>query len=149
MQVILDNFTLIEYNHHDDTHFDVINKLNHDDSSKKYLGDLFYTIERVELRKEDNFNNGNYIVFYDNNPVGYLNLSYKEDDYYLTYAILKEFRNKHLASLLLKEFTEYAFDKLKINKLVLTIEYDNIGSQKVAITNNYQQDDLKHYSKSR
>lgn len=150
MKVNLDNFILEEYDQNNREHREVISHLGKDQGVKKYLGNINYSIEKINFRKNENFHNGAFIPYYNDYPIGYLSLSYIHDEYQISYGILSEFRKQNLASLLLEEFSDYLLSNdLEIDQLILKIEQDNIGSRKVADLAGYTPNSTTKYSRKR
>jgi len=138
----LDNFILKDYYDLDIEHKTVAVNLYNDPDVKRYFSDFLYYIELSLNRYKENFKNRVYVVYYGNEnysyPVGMLILNVYGDKYELSYAILKEYRGEHLATMLLQEYTEYFFDKYKdIDKIYLHINTKNTGSIKVALYSNF------------
>ncbi len=94
MKIHLDNFVLEEYSKDNYEHIEVINKLNSDDSVKRYLGNINYSIARIERRKTEdclskNINSA-FISYYNDYPIGYISIYYKEGKHHISYGILCE-----------------------------------------------------------
>lgn len=144
----LDNFILEEYNHN--IHSNILNKLQMDENTKKYLGDLRFAILMIEKRKlESNINNA-YIAYYNDYPIGFISITYSEELYQISYSILPEYRKQNLGSLLLQEFSEVLFEKYaNINELTLKIKEHNIGSKSVANLSGFEQIDNETFSQRR
>lgn len=127
----LDNFILEEYN--SSIHNDILDKLQIDQNTKKYLGDLKFAITMIKKRNLENTINKAYIAYYNNYPIGLITISYIEESYQISYAILPEYRKQNLGSLLLQEFGEALFEKYSnIDELTLKIKEHNTGSKNVA-----------------
>lgn len=128
----------------------VIDELNKDQNTKKFLGNVNYTIERTMDRRIDNPYNIPFIPYYNNYPVGYISLVYIHDEYQVIMGILGQFRKQNLGALLLEKFSDYfLFHYSDIDSLHLKIEEDNIGSRKVANLVGYHQDSSTKYSRKR
>ncbi len=144
MKIKLDNFYLEEFNKDNLEHLEVIRQLNKDQNSKKYLGDIFYAIKKIDLRKEnyiDKFNHA-FIAYYNSYPVGYISLSYIEEDYQISCGILNQYRKQHLASLLISEFSDYLLNSnYDINKIIAVIDKENTASKMAANLAGYSEDD--------
>lgn len=150
MEIYLDNFVLEEYNQSNSEHVYVIDELNKDQNTKKFLGNVNYTIERTMDRRIDNPYNIPFIPYYNNYPVGYISLVYIHDEYQVIMGILGQFRKQNLGALLLEKFSDYfLFHYSDIDSLHLKIEEDNIGSRKVANLVGYHQDSSTKYSRKR
>lgn len=150
MNVILDDFVLEEYNNSNLEHVEVIYELNKDLGTKKFLGDINYNIMRIKARSEENSFNKAFIPYYNDYPVGYIALTYIKNEYQIIAGILPNFRKENMASLLLQEFSYYLLDNFEeIDELVLRIDEDNLGSQKVADLVGYKKENWVKYSMKR
>lgn len=144
----LDNFILYEYDESSNEHRDVILKIEISDI-KKYLGNLKYSISKINQRKEPGKFNMAFIAYYNNYPVGYISISYIEQTYQISYAILPQYRRQNLGALLLEEFSEKMLKYENIEDLILKIQPDNIGSIKVAQLADYNKIDNTTYKRSK
>lgn len=143
----LDNFILEEYNYN---HNNILNQLQIDQNTKKYLGDLKFTITMIKKRNIENNINKAYIAYYNNYPIGFITVSYMEESYQISYAILPEYRKQNLGSLLLQEFSEALFQKYSnIDELVLKIKDDNIGSKNVARLAGFEESAKESFTQKR
>lgn len=141
----LDNFILEEYNHN--IHNNILNKLQIDQNTKKYLGDLKFSILMIEKRKLENNINNAYIAYYNDYPIGFISITYSEELYQISYSILPEYRKQNLGSLLLQEFSEVIFQKYpNIDELTLKIKEHNIGSRNVASLSGFEQIDNETFT---
>lgn len=131
----LDNFNLEEYCASNPYHKTVIIEIENDKNSRPYLGDLEYHIANIYKRKEEAFNlvNKAFIAFYNDNPVGFISITFKNERYEISYGIRPKFQGAHLGALLLQEFSEKIFNEYKkINELTLMISNQNTSSKKTA-----------------
>lgn len=152
MKVDLDNFALEEYSSYNKEHVEVVFELNQDQSTKEFLGDVYYTIARTEKRHDDDPSHYNiaFIPYYNDYPIGYISLVYLHQEYQVIYGILEKFRKQNLGALLLEEFSEYFLDRYSdIDSLNLEIKEDNLGSRQVADLVGYRQDSSTKYSRKR
>jgi RimJ/RimL family protein N-acetyltransferase len=62
----------------------------------------------------------------------------KNKEYELGYLVLKRFRNKGIATKAIKEILNFAFKKLKLNKIKAITDKNNKASQKVLIKNKFK-----------
>lgn len=144
----LDNFILKEYDKENIEHCNVIDTLDIDEKTQKFVGRTRTLIQIINKRKEeeDYLHNNTYIAYYNDRPVGYISLTHKEDNYEVISGLLKEERNQHLGSLLLLEFSEKIFEEYKdIDKLTLKINSKNIGSIKCAELVGYKNEERDKY----
>src|SRR5574344_2676476 len=140
MEIILKDFTLKTFNSSLE-HQNIINQLNTDPASNKYLGNLNYMLERILIRHEENHLDNLYIVYHNDEPIGIITLSLIKAKYKISYGILPKYRHQGLAPLLTKEFSQKIFEIYqRINKLTLDIDSTNIYSQKSALASGYTYD---------
>ena len=60
----------VYFSYYSPDHRDVINKLNRDEASRRFLGNnLFETIEMIQRRSDEDFRNRTYIVRVDDKSV--------------------------------------------------------------------------------
>ena len=111
MRLILDNFTLIEYDPNRSEQKHIVDRLKQEPAVNKYLGDLQYLALRIAQRKEENKYNLLFLAYYDENPIGIISLTYLEESYQISSALFKEYRGQNLGSLLLQEFSEKIFEE--------------------------------------
>jgi len=139
-RLVLDNFTLVEYEENNAQHKDVVSRivLNDEDGYLRYLEQ---GIKLINQRKNENDINYCYIAYYNDYPVGYISIFYFSNAYRIIYGMLPEYRRQNLCALLLEEFSEKMLENNKIDELVLDIFPDNIGSIKVAELADYKQTD--------
>ena len=146
MKIELDNFILEEYNEKNIEHRSTIIELQNDLSSQKYLGDINYSL----IKLEENKKNKAYISYYNEVPIGYISLFVINNNYEISYGILPKYRKQNLGALLLEEFSEKLFDiYLDIDKLSLQINQSNIGSIKLAKLADFKKENSTKYSRER
>lgn len=146
----LDNFNLEEYDNNNLEHRTVITELCNDNESRLYLGDLFYTISAINRRKEDSFINYSFIAYKNENAVGYISITTKEEMFEVSYGITPKYRGEHLGALLLQEFSEKVFEDFKnIDELTLMINNLNTGSKKTALLAGYDKVTSTKYTQKR
>lgn len=170
----LDNFILYEY---DDSkeHQDVINQIEATDPNN-YLGSLKYAIAKINQRKSENPNNYAFIAYYNDYPIGYISITYLDNQYQIAGGTLPQYRRQNLSSLLLEEFSEKILDyknvhkmiqkfdsesalnsdiyqgglsNVEVDELVLKIDSTNTSSHKVAELLGYEQVDNTTFKRSR
>lgn len=149
MRLILDNFTLIEYDPNRSEQKHIVDRLKQEPAVNKYLGDLQYLALRIAQRKEENKYNLLFLAYYDENPIGFISLTYLEESYQISSALFKEYRGQNLGSLLLQEFSEKIFEEYPIDKLILKINNENIAGQKAAELGGYDKEDSTTYTMNR
>ena len=131
----LDNFDLVEFDWHSSEHVDVIRRI-----SSKYLGDISYMVDRINLRKEEDFfHNKFYIAYYNDRPIGFISITHKDFGYEISSGLVPEERGYYLGPMLLQEFSEEIFRVMpEIHQLVLKISSTNVKGQKSAIRAGYE-----------
>lgn len=149
----LDNFMLYEYDDSNE-HQNVILGISSNDP-KRFLGDLRRHIAMINRRKDENYLNCAYIAYYkgfestEDYPIGFIGLSYINNNYEVSSGILPQFRKQNLASLLLEEFSEKLLEEKIVDELVIKIDPNNTGSKKVADLVGYEQIDSQTYKRNR
>ena len=149
MKVYLDNFVLEEYNASNLQHREVIERLNQDKESKKYLGDLFYAIQKNSKRSEEDISklNKTFISYYNEYPIGYFAIYTIHYEYQVSCGLLEEYREQYLASLLLEEASTYFLSEyIDINEIFAIIDKENIASQNSALRAGYERIEEEKYS---
>ncbi|MGN1338241.1 MAG: GNAT family N-acetyltransferase [Candidatus Coprovivens sp.] len=145
----LESFKLMEYNDSIE-HRRIIVELWNDEESRNFLYDLSKEIRYLEEKNFLDKRNNAYIVYKDNNPIGYISLKGENNKFTISYGLIKEYRGKHLGTQLLREFTSKVLVTYSdIDKLILIIDNKNIGSKKVAINAGYQKESIIRYIKER
>lgn len=144
MNIELETLSLVKYNK--DKYKKQAEELNSGISSSKYIHQIK---ERLELSSNNNIFQNGYIVLEDDTPVGYLYISSKiNDEVFLEYSILKEYRNMGYASDLLNETTNYLFNNYNIKSIKLDIDPSNKNSILVALSNGYILDQEEYESRN-
>lgn len=137
MNIELETLSLIKYNK--DKYKELTDELDKGESSSKYIHQIK---ERLELSNYNNIYQNAYIVLDKDIPIGYLYISSMiNDEVYLEYSILKQYRHMGYASDLLYEITNYLFENNNIKNIKLDIDPSNKGSILVAISNGYNLDE--------
>jgi len=140
----LDSFRLEEYNQKDLTHRTVAIELANDVNGN-YCFDIDYQVS--ELKKYKPPHNKAYIVYYLDIAVGYISLVHKEDRYEVSYSIVPKYRGHHLATILLKEFSNKVFEIYsEIDKITLLISRFNTPSKKTALAAGYKKENSARYT---
>ena len=147
----LENFDLVKYDSTNIEHKGVLMKLGNDRDASYYLGDLFHQLEAIARRKEEDYlHNYSYIAYYDEEAIGYISLTHKENRYEISYGIVPEHRGEYLGALLLQEFSEKVFEELSdIDKLTLLINNLNTASKKTAKLAGYTQESSVRHTQRR
>lgn len=140
----LNSFKLIEYDQKNIDHRRVAVELSNEKNGNYYFGDIDYRIS--ELKKYNSPYNKAYIAYYLDIAIGYISLAHKEDRYEVSYSIVPKYRGNHLASYLLKEFSEKIFEIYpEIDKITLLISNLNTPSKKTALNANYKKETSSRY----
>lgn len=145
MRIDIGSFELESYNDSKETHFNAIVKINSDEASKKYLGDLFYKIKRTDMRHQENFIDEFYIVYRKDKIIGIIALNELDEDiiksnncdpkYSVSIGLMPEYRGENLGLVLLSQFVDYVFSNYpNIQELYGEIDSTNTASIKNANT---------------
>ena len=81
-----------------------------------------------------------YIVDQDDKivgEIGFASIMRESKSVYVDYWLMPEFRGRRLIDRFLWGIEELAFDRLKVNRVILGIDVDNVASRKVAERNGY------------
>ena len=146
----LESFILQEYDDYKLEHRKVIIELWNDEESRKFLYDLSKEVKYLEEKYFEDKRNNAYIVYKDNQPIGYISTKADNNKCVISYGLTKEYRGKHIGTCLLKEFTsKILLSYSDVDRLVLIIDNKNTGSKKVATNAGYQQETTIRYVKER
>lgn len=141
----LDNFILHEYSNYDGNHIDMIDTLNRDRSSSKYLGNLNYMIERTRIRSEEDSNNKIYVAYYNSYIVGFVGIAVINAEYNISVGILPKYRKEYLGALLIDEFSSYLIEDENYPYIVAMIDEDNTASIRLAESVSYVKTSYNKY----
>ncbi len=139
----LDNFYLERYQDFNLEHRSIMTII--DNTSRKYLGDLFFLINNTNKRFEDNNIDSIYIAYYNNYPIGFISLNIYDNKPFISYALLSEYQHQYLGSLLLLEFSDKLFNIYNFDNLYLDINQSNIASIKTSQIVGYKKRSLTKY----
>lgn len=133
----LENFELEILNLHNEIDNSFFNKMNNDEQFKEYFGKVIYN-----ENNSDNIFMKNYLVNYNSKKIGYVYISDKVEKNNISavtlyYYIDSDYRNRGMATSIIKELLNYLRNKEKINYIILNIHRKNIPSIKVAIQNGF------------
>ena len=143
----LKTFTLQEYNPDDIDHKSTMISLFNDKDTNTFMGNVEDFGKNI-LKAKDGYSNM-YIAYKDDNPIGLVSLYFLDSKYEVCYAILPEYRQQGLASLLLGEYTDYIFNNTNIEDLYLYINKANRNSIIVANRNGYNKTAGVEYKRSK
>ena len=133
----LENFELEILNLHNEIDNSFFNKMNNEEQFKEYFGKVIYN-----ENNSDNIFMKNYLVNYNSKKIGYVYISDKVEKNNISavtlyYHIDSDYRNRGMATNIIKELLNYLKNKEKINYIILNIHRKNIPSIKVAIQNGF------------
>ncbi len=133
----LENFELEILNLHNEIDNSFFNKMNNEEQFKEYFGKVIYS-----ENNSDNIFMKNYLVNYNSKKIGYVYISDKVEKNNISavtlyYYIDSDYRNRGMATNIIKELLNYLKNKEKINYIILNIHRKNIPSIKVAIQNGF------------
>ena len=129
----LASFLLEEYDESIIDHKIVAIKLDNENS---FLGCVTRHIEKLNENKLKN--DCAYVAYYNDTPIGFISIRALKENYEIRYGILPEYRNQHLGTLLLKEFSNKMFENPNISELNIFINSANIASRKLALQVGYE-----------
>lgn len=146
----LQNFILEKYQFGNVEHKSQVIKLGNDPLVRKYIGDLDLVLDKIindkGLRnKVDAF----YVINYGREdyhyPIGITFVNKyergEEENIYLSYALLEEYRKQNLGSMFLEQFAEKLLELYpNHNKIYGSINQTNIASKKTAELAGFKKD---------
>ena len=106
-KIQLPSFYLEEYQEDNPLHIKLIKELNKDSLVHKHLGSINISIEYTKSQQDKGKIDIIYTAFINTVPFAVIMLNYYEEIYEVSYAVLPEYRNNHLGSSLLQEFSNY------------------------------------------
>lgn len=146
MEIKLETIKLVRYS--EDKHNLLRGKLENGDSSSKYIYQIGDRLDRSKDNDKSLFQSA-FIIEDDETPVGYLFISSMiNDEVFLEYAILKEFRGMGYASDVVNEVSDYLFHNYNIRSIKLDIDPSNKNSIYVADACGFILDDEEFESRN-
>lgn len=145
MNIDLESLRLVRYN---DRYIDLKEEFEKGNSHSDYI---HYIGERLVKSKEnkDSLFESAFVVLDRDEEIGYLYISnVKNDEVFLEYAILEEFRGMGYASDLINEISDYLFEKHNIRSIRLDIDPSNKNSMNVACACNFVEDEEEYASRN-
>lgn len=101
-------------------------------SASKYIHQIKERLEKSNKEDKTIYNNA-FIVLEQNNPIGYLFISSMiNDEVFIEYSILKEYRRKGYGKKLVNEISDYLFENNNIKSIILDIDPSNKNSMLLA-----------------
>ena len=146
MNIELDSFLLTRYS--EDKHKKLKDELENGVSQFNFIHQIG---KRLENSKDNNRNiyQSAFVVEFTNIPIGYLYISNMvNDEVFLEYSILKEYRGKGYGSNIIREITDYLFEKHNIRSIRLDIDPSNRNSINVAQACGYAVDEDEFESRN-
>ena len=137
-KIVLKDFVLEQFNYENIEHLRMIDKFDTDREINKYIimdNDSFIE-ECYEQSNDDSIYNKLYLVRnLENEIIGSLELDGKENDLYINYSILSDYRNKGYCTNLLRQISKLLL--LEVKKISLLIKKDNEKSKHLALNAGY------------
>lgn len=130
MCVELETLRLVRYS--DNLYVYLKDELENGESSSKYIHQIGERLENSKDNNESMYQSA-FVVLDEDEPIGYLYISSMvNDEVFLEYAILKEFRRMGYASDIVNEVSDYLFENFNIRSIRLDIDPSNKNSILVA-----------------
>lgn len=130
MNIELQTLSLTRYDER--KHGTIKEELEKGKSSSDYIHQIGERLEQSSGNDKSIFQSA-FVVQDEDTPVGYLYISSLiNDEVFLEYAVLKDFRGQGYASDMVSETTEYLFKKHNIRSIRLDIDPSNKNSMLVA-----------------
>lgn len=146
MNIKLETLNLVRYS--DDEHNYLKEKFEHGDSSSEFIHQIGERLENSKNNSKSLFHSA-FVIKDDKTPVGYLFISsIINDEVFLEYAILKEFRGMGYASDIVNEVSDFLFENYNIKSIKLDIAPNNKNSIYVANACGFILDDEEFESRN-
>ena len=146
MEIKLETLKLVRYS--EDRHNLLKNELEYGNSSSKYIHQIAERLDGSKDNDKSLFQTA-FIIEDDETPIGYLFISSMiNDEVFLEYAILKEFRGMGYASDTINEVSDYLFHNYNIRSIKLDIDPSNKNSIYVANACGFILDDEEFESRN-
>ena len=145
VNIKLDSLELVRYN---DKYCGLKDEFENGKSHSNYI---HYIGDRLEKSKDnmDSLFESAFVVLDENEDIGYLYISnVRNDEVFLEYAILDEFRGMGYASSLIREISDYLFEEYNIRSIRLDIDPSNKNSMNVACACDFIEDEEEYASRN-
>lgn len=145
MDIELETLDLKRYNR--EQHLTVKEELECGASASKHIHQIG---ERLELSKDNkSIYQSGYVVEDNGMPIGYLFISsMRDDEVFLEYSVLKQFRGMGYGSSIVRETTDYLFENHNIRSIRLDIDPSNRNSSLVATSCGFSVDEEEFESRN-
>lgn len=125
----LQTLSLTKY---DEKYNQIKEELENGISSSKYIHQIKERLENSN-KKDKTIYNSAFIVLEEKNPIGYLFISSMiNDEVFIEYSILKEYRQKGYGKKVVNEISDYLFENNNIKSIILDIDPSNKNSMLLA-----------------
>lgn len=125
MNIKLETLNLTRYN---EKYEKLRNELENGSSSSKFIHQIAQRLDTSIYSKENVFQSA-FVVLDDEVPIGYLYISSnKNDEVFLEYSLLKDFRGKGYGKRLLNEISDYLFINHNIRSIRADVDPSNKNS---------------------
>lgn len=146
MDIELQTLSLTRYD--EQRHSSLKEELENGESSSNYIHQIGERLEQSRDNDKSIYQSA-FVVLDEDTPVGYLYISSLiNDEVFLEYAVLKDFRGQGYASDMVSETTEYLFKKHNIKSIRLDIDPSNKNSMLVANACGFLLDDEDYESRN-
>lgn len=143
MDLLLENVKLCFYDDKIIGHKELLLEFE-GDSKSKYIHDIRLRLINNQKKKDIPFDVG-YVVCLNDKFIGYVFISKRvNDEIFLEYSIVNEFRGKGYGKLVLSEVSEYLFSNYNIKSISLDIDPSNIASVMTAVSAHYIEDEEEY-----
>lgn len=146
MVIKLQKFDLIRYD--EQKHKKLNEEFKSGDSLSEYIHQISERLESSKYNDKTIYQSA-FVVECNEIPIGYLYISNKiNDEVFLEYSILKEYRKKGYGSELLNEITNYLFECCNIKNIRLDIDPSNKNSILLASNCGYYFDEEEYETRN-
>lgn len=147
MELVLDNIKLCFYDDKISGHKELLLEFD-GDSKSDYIHDIRTRLVNNQKKKDLPFDVG-YVVCLNDIFIGYVFISKRvNDEIFVEYSIVNEFRGKGYGKLVLSEVSEYLFNNYNIKSISLDIEPSNIASIMTAVSVGYIEDEEEYMKRN-
>ena len=145
MNIELESLKLVRFS---DEYIDLKEEFEKGKSYSDYIHDIGNRLEKSRRNSNSLFDSA-FVVLDGCEDVGYLYISNtKDDEVFLEYSILEEFRGMGYASDLISEVSDYLFEEHNIRSIRLDIDPSNKNSMNVACACGYVEDEEEYATRN-
>ncbi|MBU0279389.1 MULTISPECIES: GNAT family N-acetyltransferase [unclassified Gemella] len=113
--------------------------LKDSDNIENWIKEVKLATKKETLLNKDFVPANTFVLIIENKIVGIINLRHELNDYlfnfggHIGYSVRHDERRKGYAKLMMKKCLEFSFDNLKLDKILVTCDSENIASEKTIL----------------